>query len=98
MALMISVMARRKCSNQRPGYIDARPLTASSAKPLATHGRTIHWGQTRMWRAIRKRSRFTPMSGHRPTRADWSVSSADFVVKVGCGRWVGGDPVNVDRL
>jgi len=25
------------------GYIDARPLTASSAKPLATHGRTIHW-------------------------------------------------------
>ena len=24
-------------------YIDARPLTASSAKPLATHGRTIHW-------------------------------------------------------
>src|ERR1700761_6206565 len=28
------------------GYIDARPLTASSAKPLATHGRTIHLGQT----------------------------------------------------
>ena len=27
------------------GYIDARPLTASSAKPLATHGRTIHSGQ-----------------------------------------------------
>jgi len=23
-------------------YIDARPLTASSTKPLATHGRTIH--------------------------------------------------------
>src|SRR5258705_9142904 len=30
----------------KAGYIDARPLTASSAKPLATHGRTIHWGQT----------------------------------------------------
>jgi hypothetical protein len=28
------------------GYIDARPLTASSAKPLATHGRIIHQGQT----------------------------------------------------
>src|SRR4051795_2962091 len=28
------------------GYIDARPLTASSAKPLATHGRTIHSGQS----------------------------------------------------
>src|SRR5260370_15938837 len=27
----------------KAGYIDARPLTASSAKPLATHGRTIHW-------------------------------------------------------
>src|SRR5712664_2611539 len=31
----------------KAGYIDARPLTASSAKPLATHGRTIHWGQKR---------------------------------------------------
>src|SRR5260370_17519771 len=31
----------------KAGYIDARPLTASSAKPLATHGRTIHWGQQR---------------------------------------------------
>src|SRR5258707_1406143 len=30
----------------KAGYIDARPLTASSAKPLATHGRTIHPGQT----------------------------------------------------
>src|ERR1700726_1472916 len=30
----------------KAGYIDARPLTASSAKPLATHGRTIHQGQT----------------------------------------------------
>jgi hypothetical protein len=30
----------------KAGYIDARPLTASSAKPLATHGRTIHSGQT----------------------------------------------------
>src|SRR6267142_3540352 len=31
----------------KAGYIDARPLTASSTKPLATHGRTIHSGQTR---------------------------------------------------
>jgi hypothetical protein len=29
------------------GYIDARPLTASSAKPLATHGRTVHLGQVK---------------------------------------------------
>src|SRR5882672_8995978 len=33
----------------KAGYIDARPLTASSAKPLATHGRTIHLGQKRRW-------------------------------------------------
>ncbi len=25
------------------GYIDARPADTSSTKPLATHGRTIHW-------------------------------------------------------
>ena len=31
----------------KAGYIDARPLTASSAKPLATRGRTIHSGQPR---------------------------------------------------
>ena len=28
------------------GYIDARPKTGSK-KLLATHGRTIHWGQSR---------------------------------------------------
>src|SRR5260370_28823621 len=32
----------------KAGYIDARPLTASSAKPLATHGRTIHLVESRM--------------------------------------------------
>src|SRR5712664_2741300 len=41
----------------KAGYIDARPLTASSAKPLATHGRTIHRGQ------IRKSGRATGQSG-----------------------------------
>ena len=30
----------------KAGYIDARPLTASSAKPLATHSRAIHWVKT----------------------------------------------------
>ena len=32
-------------SKSKAGYIDARPLTANSTKPLATHGRTIHSGQ-----------------------------------------------------
>src|SRR6266850_6797981 len=45
------------------GYIDARPLTASSAKPLATHGRTIHPGQ------IRKSGRATGQSAL-PSRTD----------------------------
>src|ERR1700730_3350255 len=31
----------------KAGYIDARPLTASSAKPLATHGRTLSWVKLR---------------------------------------------------
>jgi hypothetical protein len=31
----------------KAGYIDARPLTASSAKPTATRGRTIHSSQKR---------------------------------------------------
>src|SRR6266568_2531229 len=35
----------------KAGYIDARPLTASSAKPLATRGRTIHEGQSRRFDA-----------------------------------------------
>ena len=30
----------------KAGYIDARPLTANSTNLLATHGRTIHWGQS----------------------------------------------------
>jgi hypothetical protein len=30
-------------SNQRPDTFDARPQTDRSIKPLATHGRTIHW-------------------------------------------------------
>src|SRR3984893_17075516 len=33
----------------KAGYIDARPLTASSTNPLATHGRTIHPGQKRKY-------------------------------------------------
>jgi hypothetical protein len=30
----------------KAGYIDARPLTANPTNLLATHGRTIHLGQT----------------------------------------------------
>src|SRR5580658_9953744 len=40
------------------GYIDARPLTASLSKPLATHGRTIHKGQSLPNWTIRAMSAF----------------------------------------
>src|SRR5215467_110364 len=32
-----------KTLQSKAGYIDARPHTARSPTPLATHGRTIHW-------------------------------------------------------
>src|ERR1700681_5120034 len=46
------------------GYIDARPLNASSTKPLATHGRTIHLGQTEKNSVRANVFRVTPESGH----------------------------------
>src|SRR6266403_4850368 len=59
----------------KAGYIDARPLTASSAKPLATHGRTIHLGQSR--RVDRRSATFavgtrvTSRPPHRSVRAQF---------------------------
>src|ERR1700722_16872045 len=49
----------------KAGYIDARPLTASSAKPLATRGRTIHVGQTRTSARIRAKSVHPPTADMR---------------------------------
>jgi hypothetical protein len=46
----------------KAGYIDARPLTASSAKPLATHGRTIQLGQTRLFWHVRDMSGYSGIS------------------------------------
>jgi len=40
---LISMMARSRKLQNEAGYIDARPLSARSKIPLATHGRTIHW-------------------------------------------------------
>src|SRR5258708_7137281 len=48
------------------GYIDARPLTASSAKPLATHGRTIHLGQKAKYRTQTAMSALTLTPDERP--------------------------------
>jgi hypothetical protein len=52
------------------GYIDARPQSDSSTKPLATHGRTIH-GVIRVASTVRLR---LPIS---PRQADLFVTRAD---------------------
>ena len=43
---LISMMARSKCSNQRPDTLMHDRLPPDRRKPLATRGRTIHSGQT----------------------------------------------------
>jgi len=48
----------------KAGYIDARPLTASSAKPLATHGRTIQMGQKSEVAGLARHVRSTLNSRH----------------------------------
>jgi len=45
------------------GYIDARPQRLDRRKPLATHGRTIHSGQTRTSADVLRHDRLTLESG-----------------------------------
>src|SRR5882724_2403169 len=77
------MMAPEQMLQSKAGYIDARPLTASSAKPLATHGRTIHSGQTEKNSSRANVFRITPESGRRalqsacPFRANGGHASAD---------------------
>ncbi len=53
-------------------YIDARPLTASSAEPLATHGRTIHSGQSLPKWDVRATSAFALIATELQTSLDVS--------------------------
>ena len=48
----------------KAGYIDARPLTANPTNLLATHGRTIHPGQTEKNSARAYVFRFALELGH----------------------------------
>ncbi|SRR6266404_5763486 len=67
----------------KAGYIDARPLTASSAKPLATHGRTIHWGQTLHFDGRPASSDFTSTSDlslHRANRRDVPKANVGVII------------------
>jgi hypothetical protein len=67
------MMARSKKLQSKAGYIDARPLTASSAKPLATRGRTIHSGQSRYFDCAPITSGL-PDQRTSSNRPGWSVS------------------------
>ncbi len=40
---LISMMARSTCSNQRPNTLTQDRISQRPPKPLAPHGRTIHW-------------------------------------------------------
>jgi hypothetical protein len=60
------MMARSTPLQLEAGYIDARPLTASSSNSLATHGRTIHSGHFRRFLTKRADVRFPPISDRRP--------------------------------
>jgi hypothetical protein len=51
------MMARSTPLQLEAGYIDARPLTAGSSKSLATHGRTIHLGQS--WHNVASIKRYS---------------------------------------
>jgi len=65
---LISMMARSKLLQSEAGYIDARPLTASSAKPLATHGRNHTSGSIRESPARNWASPLCPQEKTSPAR------------------------------
>ena len=72
----------------KAGYIDARPLTANSTKTLATHGRTIHSGQSRHSRDFQRRllcpqSRPSRCGRQTPLRANNSLTHCN--KKAGAG-------------
>ena len=71
MRTLVTRMARRGLSvnELETGYIDARPLTASSAKPLATRGRTIHPGSFSDFGARPSEARSSPNNRHEATAA-----------------------------
>src|SRR5580692_5122864 len=53
---LISMMARSKCSNQRPDTLMQDRLPPDRRKPLATRGRTIQLGQKRRFDDVRAES------------------------------------------
>src|SRR6516162_10217837 len=57
------MMARSNETHPEAGYIDARPPTPAPRNPLATHGWTIHPGQSRPSGAARRWVRSAPTSG-----------------------------------
>src|SRR5882672_3478142 len=60
-----------KMLQSKAGYIDARPLTANPTNLLATHGRTIHSGQSRHFDRA-------PVTSGLPQKADNFRACRDF--------------------
>src|SRR6516165_6214274 len=72
------MMAGSSTLQSEAGYIDARPHLPELTKPLAPHGRTIHWGQNEN----------QPFSGLCRLRPSADISwSLDDLVGAGEQRW-----------
>jgi hypothetical protein len=71
-------MARSKCSNQRPDTLMQDRSPPARRKSLATHGRTIHVGQSRPNWAVRAMSGSPPVAtGLRSSRIGSIVPGTD---------------------
>ena len=70
----------------KAGYIDARPLTAKLSKLLATHGRTIHLGQSRRFDRVQLTSGLTPQADMIADHGHVSKGpEGDVVILIGTG-------------
>jgi hypothetical protein len=71
---LLSMTARSTCPNQRPNTLTQDRISQRRPKPLAPHGRTIHWGHSRYFWRVRR------MSANLLTAAEWRTSP---------NRWLG---------
>src|SRR5262249_7419105 len=61
------MMARSQTLQSEAGYIDARPHSPDRRNPLATHGRTVHSGQSRRFLDVRATSAHAPRAATKRT-------------------------------
>ena len=80
------MVARSKSSNQRPDTLMQDRKPTARRKPLATRGRTIHWGQNRKSSMRAYVFWFASDSGHRQLTNDLPYPS--FAETLLARRWV----------